>query len=636
LYLPTAPHYPTPPEVPPVPRRLRSPAAVVLLALPLLALACAPADSTAGRAGDAPPVRYEISFDDRMHNEARVSVHYTELPPGETLEMRMSRSSPGRYAIHEFAKNVYEVAAVDGDGQPLPITRPDPYQWDVTGHGGEATVTYTLFANRAGGTYSGIDETHAHLNIPATFMWARGHFARPVEVTVHLPEGSGWEVATQLAPTDDPEVWTAPSHDYFMDSPMEIADLDWREWEVGEQTIRIAMHHLGTDAELDAYAAQARSIVEEEAAVYGELPAFDHGTYTFLACYVPWASGDGMEHRNSTVLTSSGSLETSMLGLLGTVAHEFFHAWNIERIRPAALEPFDFERANMSRELWFGEGFTSYYDDLAMMRAGVLDVGQFARSMGGAVNAVTNSPGRNHFSPVEMSMQAPFVDAATSIDPTNRANTFISYYTWGSVVGLGLDLVLRERFPGVTLDDVMRAMWERHGAPEIPYTVDDIEAALAEVTGDADFAARFFDRYIRGSLVPDFERLFAQAGLELRPARPDAAILARARLVAGEGGLTVASAPLEGTPLYAAGASAGDVVLAVGGQPTRTPGDLARLLAARAPGDAVEVTFRSLGEEYSATVELIADPALVVVPVEADGGALTEAQAAFREAWLGG
>jgi hypothetical protein len=127
-----------------------------------------------------------------------------------------------------------------------------------------------------------------------------------------------------------------------------------------------------------------------------------------------------------------GSLAENRLGILGTVAHEFFHAWSIERIRPATLEPFDFEEANMSRELWFGEGFTSYYDDLILWRAGLIDDGEFAARMGSIAEAVTSAPGRRFFSPVEMSMQAPFVDAAVAIDPQNRSNVFLSYYTWGS------------------------------------------------------------------------------------------------------------------------------------------------------------------------------------------------------------
>lgn len=598
--------------------------------------ACAAAWATpAGGQTAVAPVRYEVAFPNRAHHEAEVAIRYTDLQPGP-LELRMSRTSPGRYALHEFAKNVYSFRATDGEGRLLPVHRPDPHQWTVSDHGGEVVVTYTLYADRADGTYAAVDESHAHLNAPATFMWARDLFERPVELTVRVPEGSGWKVATQLAPTTDPHVFAAPSHHYFLDSPVEVSDFDLREWRVGDQTVRVALHHRGTDAEVDRYAEHTRAIVEAERAVYGELPRFDFGTYTFLACYLPWASGDGMEHRNSTILTSSASLESNMVGLLGTVAHEFFHAWSIERIRPASLEPFDFEAANMSRELWFGEGFTSYYDDVALVRGGVIDPGDFARRAGGSVDVVVNSPGRRFFSPVEMSMQAPFVDAAVSIDPVNRANTFISYYTWGAALGLALDLTLRTRFEDLGLDEFMRAVWARHGVPELPYTVEDLETVLAQVTGDRVFAADFFDRFIRGGEVPDYEALLAHAGMVLRPSAPSRAILARVPLVPTEGGLRVTGSTLLGSPLYEAGLDRDDVVHAVAGVAMEGEGALARALRGRSPGEVVEVDYMSRGERRTVAVRLQADPSLEAVLVEEAGGRPAAAQVALRRAWLGG
>jgi predicted metalloprotease with PDZ domain len=175
------------------------------------------------------PVEYVVSFDNAVHHEARISVTWRDIGD-EPLQMRMSRSSPGRYAIHEFAKNVYAVSVVDGKGNPLTFARPSPYQWDVAGHDGTVTVTYTLYADRAGGTYSGIDLTHAHLNAPATFMWARGFDDRPIRITFR-PKDENWKVATQLPPTADPYVFTAPNLQYFMDSPTELSDFAERSWQ---------------------------------------------------------------------------------------------------------------------------------------------------------------------------------------------------------------------------------------------------------------------------------------------------------------------------------------------------------------------------------------------------------------------
>lgn len=583
------------------------------------------------------PVRYEISFPNAAHHEAEVAVVFADVGPG-TLELRMSRTSPGRYALHEFAKNVYDVGASGAGGRPVRVDRPNPHQWNVSEHGGTVRVTYTLYGDRADGTYTGVDRTHAHLNMPATFMWARGLGARPIELVVRPPEGSGWRVATQLAPTDDPYRFTAPDLAYFLDSPTEVSDFWEASWEVGgpdgPQRVRIALHHAGTDEEARAYAAAAEAIVAAETGIFGELPAFDFGTYTFLACYLPWVNGDGMEHRNSTVLTSTGSLERNMTGLLGTVAHEFFHAWNIERIRPADLEPFDFEEADMSQALWFGEGFTSYYTNVALWRAGLIDDAGFARRLGGTVNAVVNSPGRDHFSPVGMSMQAPFVDAARSVDPQNRVNTFISYYTWGSAVGLGLDLVLRNVHPGLGLDDVMREMWRAHGSPEVPYTVDDVEAAVARVTGDAPFAADFFRRFVRSSNVPDYAALLAAAGIELAPARPGTPTLGFVQTAGGDEGVRVTGATLVGTPLYDAGVDRGDVILEVAGRPVRERSDLRAAIDGRTPGEQVVVRYRSRGEERTARVPLIEDPTLAARAL--DRSELGSAQADFRAAWKAG
>ncbi len=338
-----------------------------------------------------------------------------------------------------------------------------------------------------------------------------------------------------------------------------------------------------------------------------------------------------MEHRNSTVLTSTASLETNLIGLLGTVAHEFFHAWNVERIRPTSLEPFDFERANMSRELWFGEGFTSYFDDLILWRAGLISDTSFGQRMGGIADAVTNAKGRDFFSPVEMSMQAPFVDAATALDPNNRQNTFLSYYTWGSGVALALDLTLRSRFPGVTLDHVMRQMWITHGLTASSYVVDDIEAALASVTGDSAFAEDFFARYVWGREAPDYAGLLMSGGIEVAAARAGVAWLGQPNFRFDNSGTLLLATPLAGTPLYAAGVDRNDRIVSIDGVDPSSQGVLDRLLGRHAPGDSVEIRYESRGSTLTERVSLIEDPALAGRWLP--DGTVTAEQAAFRAAW---
>src|SRR5688572_3540704 len=446
-------------------------------------------------AGAAAPVAqavvtYRLSFPEREHRLMDVEATFPDVPDG-VLQLRMSRTSPGRYALHEFAKNVFDVRITAPDGKPLMVTRPNPHQWDVSGHSGEVRVQYRVFGDRVDGTYLAVDTTHAHINMPAALMWARGFERRPVRVRFEQPAGTSWRVATQLIPAGDAYTYSAPNLQYLMDSPTEFSAFVLRTFTVTDQgrtpVFRVAVHHAGSDADADAFTRGVEEIVREARHVFREYPAFEGNTYTFIADYLPWAGGDGMEHRNSTILTSSRAIRDSRLDLLDTVSHEFFHTWNVERIRPTSLEPFNLEEANMSGELWFGEGFTSYYGPLVMRRAGLYSDADFVREMGGAINTVLTSPGRQFRSPVEMSQMAPFQDAAVSVDPTNFDNTFISYYTWGEAIALGLDLALRDRSESrVTLDDFMRALWTRFGVTAAraagqvaaTYTIADLKTML--------------------------------------------------------------------------------------------------------------------------------------------------------------
>jgi len=378
---------------------------------------------------------YTISFDNAVHHEAVVKAKFPEVK-SKTLRVQMSRSSPGRYAIHEFAKNVYGFKATNGAGEALEIKRDDPYSWIITNTDGIINIEYILFANRGGGTYSQVDLTHAHLNMPASFMYAEALQERPIEITFNAREDLGWKVATQLK-HEEGNTFSAPNLYYFMDSPTEISDYQEREFQVDGQTVKFVLHDPNPESDFDTYWERVKAIVLQEKAVFGELPPYDFGEYTFLACYAPNVSGDGMEHRNSTILTDTETLaEGGMEWNIGTVSHEFFHSWNVERIRPADLEPFQFDQANMSNSLWFAEGFTSYYTNLILERAGVISAQDYVKGLNGTFNYVWNSPALQYFNPIEMSNQAPFVDAATSVDPVNRENMFISYYSYGSVLGL--------------------------------------------------------------------------------------------------------------------------------------------------------------------------------------------------------
>ncbi len=596
------------------------------------------------------PVAYRVSFPTPEHRWMQVEVTFADVPAG-SLQVRMSRSSPGRYALHEFAKNVFDVQVKDGRGRPLTAARPNLHQWDVAGHDGTVVVSYRVFGDRTDGTYLSVDATHGHLNMPAALMWAGGLEQRAARVEFVPPPGKAWNVATQLFPTGSPLVFTAPNLQYLMDSPTEVGAFTSRVFTVDDgkgpaQTFRVALHHDGTDLDADAFARDVETIVRETIPIYGELPRFDGGTYTFLSDYLPWASGDGMEHRNSTVLSSTGALRSpgQRSGILGTVAHEFFHAWNMERIRSKGIEPFNFDDANMSGELWFGEGFTSYYNDLITHRAGLDPLTDMLDSYAGYVNAVTLSPGRKIRTAEQMSQLAPFVDAAVSIDRTAWPNTFISYYTWGAAIGLGLDLSLRDKTDGkVGLDDFMRLMWTTYGKPgqqaapgvvATPYTMDDLRARLADVAGDRPFADEFFAKYIQGHEVPDYTRLLGRMGLVLRTKAAGKAWLGSAALQNASGGLRVGLVSFD-SPLYRAGVAQDDQIVSLGGVDVATSQAVQDVLAKHAAGATLPLRFvRRSGEMVTGTVVLEEDPRIEIVAAETTGGAVTPPQRQMRTAWL--
>ncbi len=596
------------------------------------------------------PVAYRVSFPAPEHRWLQVDVTFPDVPAGP-LHVRMSRSSPGRYALHEFAKNVFDVGFTDGAGRALVPGHPSLHQWDVTGHDGTVVLSYRVFGDRTDGTYLSVDATHGHLNMPAALMYARGLEQRPARVQFEPPPGQPWRVATQLFPTGSPLVFTAPNLQYLMDSPTEVGAFVMREFMVddgkGPQTFRIALHHDGTNAEADAFAADVERIVREALPIYGELPRFDGGTYTFLCDYLPWANGDGMEHRNSTVLSSSGALRnpSQRTGILGTVAHEFFHSWNMERIRARALEPFDFDDANMSSELWFGEGFTSYYDTLITHRSGLDPLPEALDSLAGFINQVTLSPGRKLRTAVEMSQLAPFVDAAVSIDRTAWPNTFISYYTWGAAIGLGLDLSLRDLSNGkVGLDDYMRLMWTSYGVPGMAappgavaktYGLEDLQGRLAQLSGDAGFAREFFAKYVQGHDVPDYARLLGRMGLVMRKRAAGKSWLGQVTMTNSGGGLRVGLVPFD-SPLYRAGLAQDDQIVAIAGVEVVSSQAVQDVLARHAPGAKLAVKFvRRSGETVNGGVILDEDPRIEIVTAESAGHAVTPEQRRLRTGWLG-
>ena len=619
--------------------------------LPLVALVALIAPSTGVQARSQQPILYSVTFPEPEHHWMQVEIKFPNLA-AQTVDVRMSRSSPGRYAVAEFAKNVFSVEAYNGKNQKLVYSRPDPDVWRISGHDGTVRVVYKIFGDTPNGTYLGIDTTHAHLQMPAAFMWAAGHESRPMRITFQPPSGSKWKVGTQLFATSDPNTFTAPNLQYFMDSPTELADFLTASFTVPNAdrtstTFRLVVHAEAVQSDVDELAKMVERLVREHMAVFGEFPKYEPGEYTFLLDYVPWGAGDGMEHRNSTSISNPRvSLRTAQgrQQAVGTISHEFFHNWNIERIRPVGIEPFDFTRENVTCCLWVGEGFTQYYGPLLLTRSGLGGANDRVPPVA-AATAVINAPGRAVRSVVQMSEYAPFADGVPAFaDITDANRTFISYYTYGAGIALALDLSLREMSGGKqSLDDYMKLLWTQHGKPggpapglvAKPYSLKDLRDRLATLSGNRKFADDFFDKYVEGRDAPDYARLLALAGYRLEMAPPDRGWLGTVAVTDTPNGLTFTlngrSAPLPfNTPLYDAGIDGGDTIKAIDGQPATLA--VWNSISAKKPGDQVTlVVVRRGGETITRTISLKKDPTVQRV-VSMDN--LTPAQKAFRDSWL--
>ncbi|MDF2189485.1 PDZ domain-containing protein [Paraflavitalea sp. CAU 1676] len=586
----------------------------------------------------AQKLSYIVSFPNIIHHEAKITVIASDIPQ-KTATFRMSRSSPGRYATHEFGKNVYDVKAFDRTNKPLAVNRTDGDVYEVPRNDGYVKLEYTLYANHPDGTYAGIDETNAHFNMPAVFMWVKGMENAPIDINFEIPAGKTWTVATQLKPIGTSgTLFSAPNLQYFMDSPTKLGELIWKDWTIKNANgksyqFRLALEAKTSDTAAASFAKKVQTITEEAQAVFGEVPAYDFGTYTFISSINPWVKGDGMEHRNSTMI----SLPTNFDGgnyLLDVFSHEFFHCWNVERIRPKTLEPFNFEKSNMSNELWCAEGFTQYYGDLLMTRSGFQTVDEYMFALAGLINTKENSAGAKRFSPAEMSRHAVFVDAGVAVDKSNYVNMYTSYYPYGGAIALALDLELRSKFTNLTLDSYMTALWKKFGKPEQPYTIPGLEGVLADLTGDKQFASTFFSKYVTGHESFDYKPLLAKAGLILKKANETKAWIGNVQYKEGNN-LAIASNTVIGSPLYNAGLDVDDQIITLDGKPVKKQSDIEAILKDHKPGDAIQVEYQHRGNNKTATLSLIGNPAYSLVTVEKEGQTPTADMLSFRNNWLG-
>ncbi|HET9713592.1 MAG TPA: hypothetical protein VFP64_17005, partial [Pyrinomonadaceae bacterium] len=378
--------------------------------------------------------------------EVAIIVELPEQLKDRPLQFQMAKWSPGRYGVFDFAKNVQELRAVAENSATRTVKRVDDQTWSVEPLGSTTlTLSYKVFGNDLSGTFSQLDSRHANYNGASIFMYVAGHKPDPVKLTIDPP--AGWRIVNGWTTRAGQIEWKFPNWDVLVDTPTEIAP-DWTRdtFDVDGKKYHVMVHSFGPEGgKRPALVRDIEKIVRAEVAMWGP-PEFEE--YTFLIHFAADDhSGDGMEHLTSTQIIEPGALAEPGVHeqTLGTVSHEFFHVWNVKRLRPQELGPWDFTRPLSTRGLWVAEGFTNYYGHLMLRRAGLWDDKKFLDRQAQTIRGIESAQGSRLMSAEESSMSAPFIDDAAHVQLTNLHNTSISYYPKGQLIALVMDLLVRGR-----------------------------------------------------------------------------------------------------------------------------------------------------------------------------------------------
>ena len=591
-----------------------------------------------------PPTHYRIDpLDPHAHlYEVRVTV---DNPDAAGQRFELPTWIPGSYLIREFARQFVTVRA-ESDGRAVPIAKVAKNVWQAAPCINPLTVIAQIYAFDLSVRAGYLDASRGYFNGPSVFLLPEGREHAPCIVDVAPPEGASyarWRVATTL-PTAGAVpygfgLYRAANYDELIDHPVETSDFALKTFEAGgiPHDIAISGRHA---ADLSRLARDIQRVCQWQIDLFGGAP-FER--YLFQVMAVGEGYG-GLEHRSSASLlcrrdelphAGLDGIDDDYLHFLGLVSHEYFHAWNVKRIRPAAFIPYDLSRESYTRQLWAFEGITSYYDDLALTRCGLISAERYLELLARTITTVLRTPGRLTQSVADSSFDA-WVKFYRPDE--NSPNAVVSYYTKGALIACALDLTLR-REGRATLDDLMRALWERYGRRGVGVPEDGIPALASELAGRD--LSDFFGRYVEGTEEPPLRELLADFGVTLhlraendakdRGGKPAKDAAPRCTLGIRLGSDQKLAVVLRSGPAAHAGLAAGDTLVAVAGLKA-SPERLKKLLTQGAPGDVVAVHAFRRDEllEVSATLaEAPADTCYFTL----DPAPAPEAQAR-REAWL--
>ncbi|MBI3406546.1 MAG: M61 family metallopeptidase [Acidobacteria bacterium] len=588
--------------------------------------------------GTGSPISYALRFGSPNTHLLDITIRAAVTAP--SAEFSMPAWAPGAYQINDYAKMVQEFSASDADGHSLPWRKTDKQTWRVSvTASGEISVRYKLFGNTLADNWVQYNDTHAHISGPAVWMYLVGGKTRPVRLSIDVP--NGWRAATGMTRGADGN-YAAADYDWFIDSPLEIGDFAESSFDTAGATFHLIVHDLGGKKDFAKFTADSRKFVEALARV---IPAAD-GTLRapfkdyYFFYHLAQAGNGGLEHLNSTQIVFSTDWDdagsAAFAGRLGdsydlklfVAAHEFFHAWNVKRIRPRPLGPFDYSREVNTPSLWISEGVTSYYGELGLVRAGLWSPEHYLDSLSQLLTDFEREPGRRERSIEDTSWDTWF--RSNPPGETNLQNTNYSYYDGGEVAGLLLDFTIRHATGNKkSLDDWMRLLYERHALPKPGFLPEEAVRAASDVAG-RDMTS-FFQKYISGKEPLPYEECLGYAGIRFDRAVNSQGTWLGISVRPNEEGLPLIQSVVPHSPAEDGGLDRGDVIVALNGKAVPLA-EFEKARAAHKPGDVLRLTIRRNGQNKDFPILLKSDPrpTITLRPVEKP----TPEQKSIYESWL--
>jgi predicted metalloprotease with PDZ domain len=564
-------------------------------------------------------IDYTVAISNQQQQLFHVTADVQNIREDE-LSLQLPTWTPGWYTVENYAKNILRFVVTDAKGARLPFVMTRKQTWRVPTKGMDhIKVEFDYRADTLALNQAKIAKDYAFFTGIELFLMAEGHRDRPSAVRFEMP--SGWQIISALKETSDPNTFTASDYDTLVDAPTEMGRFDLLKFDVAGHPHYLVTTPAGAFAKdkAEKFSEMIRKVAIAEGAIFGEIP-YEKYVHFYFFSRPESNAGGALEHLNSFVAFAYGDEPE---GLIGTAAHEFFHLWNVKRLRPAEMWPYDYSRENETPLLWVSEGFTNYYSNIAQLRAGLRSREQFVQYAASAITGVESNEARRYISPANAS-------TSTWLGYDSPTAFGISYYTQGQNLGALLDLsIIHDTNAQAGLDDVMRTLYNEHYKRGKGFTTEDMISVINRLT-KRDYHD-FYNRYVWGVDVPPYDEIFGYAGYKAETSSQSTPRLDFDATVNSDGDIQLTRVQ-PGSTAATAGLQVGDVLVSIEGLEVR-----------RGFGPVYEVLTKNIGKAVKVDIKRAGTSKTISMPVAGEQHAAyrlvalptpTPEQTKVRDRWL--